>query len=59
LKEPSQKIYSQSGGSRADEGVATDLRELFEERLSRPMHSLSIKSWERGIAVDHAEFHSR
>jgi len=35
-----QKIYHQSGGS----GVSSDLRDVFEERLRRPMQSLSLQS---------------
>ncbi len=38
-----QKIYHQSGGS-ASNGHVTDLREIFEEVLRRPMHSLSLQS---------------
>lgn len=38
-----QKIYHQSGGSTAN-GQSTDLREIFEEVLRRPMHSLSLQS---------------
>lgn len=38
-----QKIYHQSGGS-ASNGQSTDLREIFEEVLRRPMHSLSLQS---------------
>ena len=41
------KIYHQSGGTAA--GAPTDsLRELFEERLRRPMHSLSLQSMMTG-----------
>jgi hypothetical protein len=43
VQEHFQKIYSQSGGS-SQTAVSTDLRELFEERLRRPMHSLSLQS---------------
>jgi len=43
VQEQFQKIYSQSGGS-SQTAVSTDLRELFEERLRRPMHSLSLQS---------------
>ncbi|MDB5353537.1 MAG: hypothetical protein JWN86_4784 [Planctomycetota bacterium] len=39
-----QKIYHQSGGSGSSSGPATDLREIFEEVLRRPMHSLSLQS---------------
>lgn len=43
VQEQFQKIYSQSGGS-SQTAVSTDLRDLFEERLRRPMHSLSLQS---------------
>jgi uncharacterized protein len=43
VQEHFQKIYSQSGGA-THPGVSTDLRELFEERLRRPMHSLTLQS---------------
>ena len=43
VQEHFQKIYSQSGGS-SQTAVSTDLLELFEERLRRPMHSLSLQS---------------
>ncbi len=39
-----QKIYHQSGGSAPTNGHSTDLREIFEEVLRRPMHSLSLQS---------------
>jgi len=38
-----QKIYHQSGGSTTN-GQTTDLKEIFEEVLRRPMHSLSLQS---------------
>jgi hypothetical protein len=38
VQEQFQKIYHQSGGSNGS-AVSTDLRELFEERLRRPMHN--------------------
>ena len=37
------KIYRQSGGPHGS-AESTDLRELFEERLRRPMHGLSLQS---------------
>jgi len=43
VQEQFQKIYSQSGGSHGSSG-STDLRELFEERLRRPMQGLSLQS---------------
>ena len=41
-----KKIYHQSGGSNG--GQTTDLREIFEEVLRRPMHSLSLQSLGNG-----------
>src|SRR6185312_284965 len=38
-----EKIYQQSGGSRGP-SASNDLRDLFEERLRRPMQSLSLQS---------------
>jgi uncharacterized protein len=38
-----QKIYHQSGGANGSAN-SQDLRELFEERLRRPMHGLSLQS---------------
>ncbi|MEA2631176.1 MAG: uncharacterized protein QOE66_1395, partial [Chloroflexota bacterium] len=38
-----QKIYHQSGGA-SGSASSQDLRELFEERLRRPMHGLSLQS---------------
>ncbi len=38
-----QKIYNQSGGA-SNSASSQDLRELFEERLRRPMHGLSLQS---------------
>ncbi len=43
VQEQCQKIYSQSGGTNGSSG-STDLRELFEERLRRPMQGLSLQS---------------
>ena len=43
VQEQFQKIYSQSGGS-SPTAVSHDLRDLFEERLRRPMNSLSLQS---------------
>jgi hypothetical protein len=39
-----KKIYHQSGGSVPTNGHTTDLKEIFEEVLRRPMHSLSLQS---------------
>ena len=38
-----RRIYHQSGGSESN-GHSTDLKEIFEEVLRRPMHSLSLQS---------------
>ncbi len=38
-----QKIYHQSGSPHGS-ASSTDLRELFEERLRRPMHGLSLQN---------------
>jgi hypothetical protein len=43
VQEQFQKIYSQSGGPSAS-APTSDLRELFEERLRRPMHGLSLQT---------------
>lgn len=43
VQEQFQKIYNQSGGSNTT-AVSHDLRELFEERLRRPMHGLTLQS---------------
>ncbi len=43
VQEQFQKIYNQSGG-RARLRRSSDLRDLFEERLRRPMHGLSLQS---------------
>ena len=49
-----QKIFHQSGGS----GAASDLRDLFEERLRRPMQSLSLQSLGAGTLTSVARgFH--
>ena len=41
VQEQFQKIYHQSGGANGS-GNSQDLRDLFEERLRRPMHGLSL-----------------
>jgi hypothetical protein len=43
VQENAQKIYHQSGGP-GPAAPPDALRELFEERLRRPMHSLSLQS---------------
>jgi hypothetical protein len=54
VQEQFQKIFHQSGGS----GVASDLRDLFEERLRRPMQSLSLQSLGAGTLTSVARgFH--
>jgi hypothetical protein len=57
VQEQFQKIYNQSGGSSLT-AVSTDLRELFEERLRRPMHGLSLQSLGTGaLASFGRDFH--
>ncbi|GAC1470797.1 MAG: hypothetical protein NVSMB9_16260 [Isosphaeraceae bacterium] len=57
IQEQCQKIYSQSGGGNAS-APSSDLRELFEERLRRPMHSLSLQSLGTGaLSSLGREFH--
>ena len=41
IQEQFQKIYSQSSGGSNGSTASHDLRDLFEERLRRPMHGLS------------------
>jgi len=45
IAENCEKIYSQSGG---DEATSEDLRELFEERLRRPMGSPMVTRYGNG-----------
>jgi len=57
VQEQFQKIYNQSGGS-SQTAVSNDLRELFEERLRRPMHGLSLQSLGTGaLASFGRDFH--
>jgi hypothetical protein len=57
VQEQFQKIYNQSGGSSLT-AVSTDLRELFEERLRRPMQGLSLQSLGTGaLASFGRDFH--
>jgi hypothetical protein len=57
IQEQAEKIYHQSGGY-GNAGLADDLRELFEERLRRPMHSLSMTSLGTGaLALPGRNFH--
>jgi uncharacterized protein len=52
-----QKIYSQSGGGNGS-AASNDLRDLFEERLRRPMHGLSLQSLGTGaLAGFGRDFH--
>ncbi len=44
VQEQFQKIYSQSTGGSNGSTTSHDLRDLFEERLRRPMHGLSLQS---------------
>ncbi len=39
-----QKIYNQSNGGSNGSTASSDLRDLFEERLRRPMHGLALQS---------------
>src|SRR5206468_2888328 len=43
VQEQFQKIYSQSGGNGNGSAGTNDLRDLFEERLRRPMQGLSLQ----------------
>jgi hypothetical protein len=57
VQEQFQKIYSQSGGGNGS-AVSNDLRDLFEERLRRPMHGLSLQSLGTGaLASLGRDFH--
>jgi len=44
VQEQFQKIYSQSTGGANGSTASHELRDLFEERLRRPMHGLSLQS---------------
>jgi hypothetical protein len=57
VQEQFQKIYSQSGGP-GGSAVTNDLRDLFEERLRRPMHGLTLQSLGTGaLASFGRDFH--
>lgn len=43
IQDQAQKIYHQSGGNSATAPM-DDLRDLFEERLRRPLHGLSLQT---------------
>lgn len=57
VQEQADRIYHRSGGA-ASGGVSEDLRELFEERLRRPMHGLSLTSLGTGaLGLPGRKFH--
>lgn len=57
IQEQADRIYHRSGGA-ASGGVSEDLRELFEERLRRPMHGLSLTSLGTGaLGLPGRKFH--
>jgi hypothetical protein len=54
IQQDAHRIFHQSGGASA----SSDLQELFEERLRRPMHSLSLQSLGTGaLALPGRGFH--
>jgi len=58
VQEQFQKIYTQSGGHANSAGGTNDLRDLFEERLRRPMQGLSLQSLGTGaLASLGRDFH--
>lgn len=58
VQEQFQKIYSQSGGNASHPTGSNDLRDLFEERLRRPMQGLSLQSLGTGaLASLGRDFH--
>jgi len=58
VQEQFQKIYSQSGGNGNGSAGSSDLRDLFEERLRRPMQGLSLQSLGTGaLAALGRDFH--
>jgi uncharacterized protein len=57
VQEQFQRLYRQSGGANGS-ADAHDLRDLFEERFRRPMHSLSLQSLGTGALTSFGrEFH--
>ncbi len=57
VQEQFQKIYSQSGGGNGS-SASHDLRDLFEERLRRPMQGLALQSLGTGaLASFGRDFH--
>lgn len=56
IDEQADRIYRQSGGSA--NGPADDLRDMFEERLRRPMNSLSLATLGTGaLGLSGRKFH--
>jgi hypothetical protein len=56
LQHNPQKVLHQSGGY-GPSGLSTELRELFEERLRRPMHNLSLQNLGAGVLSLGRNFH--
>lgn len=57
IEAQADRIYRQSGGAAAD-APPDDLRELFEERLRRPMHGFSLSSLGTGaLGIPGRNFH--
>jgi len=56
LQSNPQKVYHQSGGY-SPSAASTELRELFEERLRRPMHGMSLQSLGAGVLPLGRNFH--
>jgi hypothetical protein len=56
VQENPQKVYHQSGGF-TPAAQSHELRELFEERLRRPMHNLSLQNLGGGILPLGRGFH--
>jgi uncharacterized protein len=56
VQENPQKIYHQSGGY-GPSALSTELRELFEERLRRPMHNASLQGLGAGVLPLGRHFH--
>jgi uncharacterized protein len=57
VQEQFQRLYRQSGGANGS-ADAHDLRDLFEERFRRPMHSLSLQSLGTGALTSFGrDFH--
>jgi uncharacterized protein len=56
VQENSQKIFHQSGGY-SSSAFSVELKELFEERLRRPMQSMSLQNLSTGILPLGRAFH--